>query len=120
MRYFLFFAYCLAAIVAILYYAIPIGGHVAGGLLTSMAGGWGYAILFAVVALVTFIVVRPSAPPTVARSLLATLFTALCAAAMMLLVRPAPPGHLALTIALAGLTGLMIVFAMAALAGRKG
>lgn len=120
MRYFLFFAYCLAALVAIVYYAIPIGGHVAGGLVTSMAGGWGYPILFAVLALISFIVVKPSAPPTFGRSMLATLFLALMAAAMLLLVRPAPPGHLALTIALAGLTALMILFAMAALAGRKG
>lgn len=115
MRSMLFLLYCLAAIAAIIYFAVPPGGHVAGGVLVSMLGGWGYAVLFAIVAAVIFLIGGARAG---VGSFIGFGVAFIAAGLVILFLQPAPLGHMALTAALCGLSGLLVLFGIGVF-GRK-
>ena len=119
MRMLIYVTYCVAAFAATLYLAVKPGGHVAAGYIASAAGGWGYPALFAITAGVILVVLQPQQAASAVRAALAALFAGLAAAGLVLFIAPAPPGHLALTIALSGLALLVAWFGIAALSRRR-
>lgn len=116
MRSVLLIVYILAAIAGIVYFAVPIGGHVSGGVLTSMGGGWAYLAPFCLVAAIVLLVLKPG--NSFGGAAMSFVLAGLAAAAVAFLLKPAPPGHLALTVALGGLAVLSALFALGVF-GRK-